>query len=338
METSGTNATGKISVTLSLKGATSGTTVTYADISTPVTVTLEIGLEKTTNTTSSVKAGTTSAVRKFTDSYASTVASAIGDASCDGNISYTQTNKTYKNYAQAFPYYIEMGDVAGEPIKWLIVGKKGSDNAITKLEEVDNNAFEKGYMLSGVTYCVLSETTLEDRVFHSSTTNSTYKANDYATSDIRAYLKSDTFTDKYSFSTKELNVITARSITEMYSTDTISVSGATETTLTGGQTFPTSTTSATIDTTNDKFWLLSQTEVFKIFEDDTYVCTSNQYKVLMAGRTTAWGEFSAGAVWWWLRSPRTDYTTYARYVNGKGYTSSHNVFDGGCAVRAAFLI
>ena len=146
------------------------------------------------------------------------------------------------------------------------------------------------------------------------------------------------FITKYGITEQDLSKIQERPITQMYTTDTISVVEAEETILANGQTFPSNVSGkATIDTTADKFWLLSQTEILSIFADDTVVCDSDQWKVFMSGRTAAYG-VSEGAASWWLRSPYAVDSRSARDVYDSGYSNYNSVGDSVDGVRAAFKI
>lgn len=330
--------TGTISVSLSLKPNSSGE---YDDLSTKVTVSIELEFKKTDiYTNASVKTGTASGVKTLDSTYANAVATAIGNANCCYDILYEQEDRTYNNYAQAFPYYIEMGSKSGEPIKWLVVGKQDSNGAVIKLEDTDRQALSNGFMLASTNYCLLSEKGLEERNFNSSSTNSKYgtNANDYASSSIREYLKDD-FTKTYLISEEQTNSIVARSIANMYATDTIRMSYSDdgkeyETEITP-RTVPTSTTDVAIDETDDKFWLLSQTEILTIFEDDTYICSDDDFRVFMSGRTTMLDNTSVAS--WWLRSPFDDVAYRARRMVDTGVSyNGYVVYTN--ALRVAFYI
>lgn len=349
-KSSGSTKTGKLSVTLSLK-STNGSYTTFSTKD----LTISIKFEKATYRT-------TTTINKFSDiaNYSSTVQGKIGAAECCDTIEYTN-DAPYRTYVDAFPYYITMGTYGTGTtanINWLIVGKMNSFGEVTALTANDKAVLASNKMINGVDYVVLSEKALEDRVFVDSTklnsdytTNTTYgtNANDYATSDIRAYLRDTSsntgFAKKYGLE-NSLNIIKYRSIQEMYSTDTIHVwnDGNYEagepyeiaTKDANGQTFPSNVSGKTsVPTGSDAFWLLSETEIRAIFAEDTIVCETDFCNVFMSGRTTHW-EYDY-SYYWWLRSPDSASTYDARYFYYIGYSHYDDV-NNYRGVRAAFLI
>lgn len=284
-----TNATASIKITLTLEASSNGT---YSNFSS-AGISISVKLEKAPPYKLFGKVGT------FASNYATGLDSAGEEME---PIEYTGT-APYRTYAQVFPYYVEMGEKNGDLIKWLVVGKIGT-SGIVELDADDKTALDEGGMLMDENYVLLSEKVLEDCPFlesYSSSdetyTNTTYgtNANEYATSDIRAYLKnmgSSGFVETYNL-TDSLDLISARSLQDLYTTD-------------GNRTVPTSTTNSVVDTTADKFWLLSLSEVEDIFADDVVEQNNVVEGVLtqyyMSARTTGG---TAMKTRWWFRTPGT---------------------------------
>ncbi|MBQ7885135.1 MAG: hypothetical protein IJ318_03485 [Clostridia bacterium] len=328
-EINGTTTTGKITFTLSLQK----TGNTYAGITeaNAVSFNLAVKFDKTTEFDStSTKQDTNFGIKHFTTPEVNAIKADLGEASCcDGIPAYGDANgnTTLQYYAERFPYYIEMGKFEdGTSIRWLVVGVH-ANGVVSALTQADRNALANGFMLNK-NYYLLSEKALEKHIFDDSTSNS----NEYATSEIRTYLTGSTFTTKYSFTEEDLNKIDARSLKEMYETDTVKITYDDEDNEVQG------TTSLTLPTgyesAEDKFWLLSQTEIQAIFAEDTILCPNDNYQVFYSGRTSAQGTYEAANCW--LRSPNTSaYNAY--YVSDAGVVniSSVNYSNG---VRAALKI
>ena len=292
-----------------------------------------------------------------------TIKSQLGSA---GSVSYSDTIKCY---AERFPYYIEMGTdptntYSTGKLRWLIVGIDDGSGQMQKLDAFATNehttAFKAGKMLNK-NYYLLSEkvlytenTTNYGISFQNAYTQSSpylntkygVKANDYATSNVREYLKGNTvqraaakdsngtykaygtpvnFLTTYNLTNDPLySRIQARTLASLYNESAISGETAEM------KTVPTSTTSTPVDTTSDKFWLLSQTEMETIFVDDK---SDNYY---MSARTSVLGDTSAA--YWWLRSPSYNQPIGARYVLNIGDLHGNTVYRDTRGVRAAFKI
>lgn len=179
-----------------------------------------------------------------------------------------------------------MGSKDDIGINWLIVGTN-NNGTITPLTSEDETILEKGKLLADTIYVALSAECLERRIFNESTSDhdGDIYPSDYALSDIRAYLRSietSGFAGTYSLTSSSIT-ISSRKLSELYADiDKI---------------YPTSGKS-TIDDSNkesDDFWLLSQAEVFTLFNTTK---TGN----FSASITTLLGETS-NTVSWWYRSP-----------------------------------
>ena len=191
-------------------------------------------------------------------------------------------------------------------------------------------------MSNDVDYVLLSEKTLVNKEFLASSnyinsnetyTNNTYGTNakEYATSDIRAYLKDTTalgFATTYGFTSDELALIKERTLQSLYTGD-------------DNKTVPSNVSGYTpIDRSEDKFWALSKTEAVGIFEDSL---VSNYY---MSARATNLSDSHAG---WWLRSPDPSHVPSAFLFDGSGYiryqlSESHDRGHGDYGVRPACII
>ena len=219
-----------------------------------------------------------------------------------------------------------MGERNNEKVKWLIVGTFANDS-VTALTDTDKIPLSQGLMLKETTYVMLSEKVLYTEgvsnagetimsssdyglSFQNNYTNSTntsgYSAQDYATSNIRNYLKGESVyrTAKSSSggyipaeSSLKINLLTDYNLASdpLYA----KIQGRTLTSLYVGL-YSEKNSSATIwsdnttlpGTTQDKLWLLSYTEANeKIF-------TSNYNR-----KTTVICSSSSGTGNWWLRSP-----------------------------------
>jgi hypothetical protein len=215
-----------------------------------------------------------------------------------GGVSPT-TGEVLKCYAEYFPYYIEMGKYEDNtPIRWLIIGTD-NNGEIKALTVQDHEELEQGKLTEEKQYYVLSEKALEGSTFDAD-------SNEYATSDIRAYLTSEEFTTKYSITQADLDKIQARSLQQMYEKDTISYrteyydeeigeyfDGQYEIEIT--RTLP-----AGYENANDKFWLLSLSEMLEISGLNYVECPDDYYRVLYNSITT--GNNIDSEINWWLRT------------------------------------
>jgi len=338
-------------------------------------LTLNINLLKANYQETSFRTDVT--VKQFTQEEKASIKQGLGDAACCYDIPY---GEQYKNYAERFTY-VEMGtEVAtGAKLRWLVVGVD-NNGAVAALTLDDKMALSNGFMLNK-DYYLLSEKVLYSEnatnygiAFQNEYSNTEpflnteygVSANDYATSNVRKYLNGTSvkrdyeydqtnnvykssgtqvgFASTYTFTTEETNKIKARSITQMYETDTARVTYDEDdniiySTAQTGQTFPTTQTGkATIDSTaQDKFWLLSETELWTVFAEDTLICDSDSWKVFMSARTMVQGTTS-GAASWWLRSPSASFANSARCLSVGGCSYGDYVENAYAGVRAAFKI
>ena len=314
-------------------------------------VDLRMNLEETTYTQSQVRTDAI-AIKKFTATEVSSIKSTLSITTND-------------SYADIYPYYIEMGERENQgKIKWLIIGTRtiDSDNNETyaALTTEDKTAFSKGLMLNK-TYVMLSEKVLytestdnygisfQNAFADSSSTtpaykntNNDYSAQDYATSNVRSYLKGNTVqrassyaSGVYSPSGTQVNLMTTYNLADdkMYN----KIQGRTLTSLYSNiGTFNSSAIKWSSDysgtdenlkgTTSDKLWLLSESEV-----TDLLGTTSSLLK------TSTYGGTASRLASWWLRSPYSSRANYVRYVtyNGSLLNDSADHVDHGS--RAAFL-
>ena len=307
-------------------------------------VQLQMNLEQTDYTQSQLKTEAV-AVKVFTATEVSTI---------NTGLSVTES------YATKFPYYVEMGERDNNgKVKWLIIGVSGADGTPTALTTEDTTAFGKGLMLNK-TYVMLSEKVLYTESIDNKEisfqnnydgsaspylNNSGYSAQDYATSNVRNYLKGaenvyrgyKSGGIKYEPDTtrKKINLLSDYNLTNdtMYA----KIHGRTLTSLYSNiGTFYSSATKWSSDysgtdenlkgTTPDKLWLLSDSEV------NTLLGTT-----LSLRKTSTYGGTVSRADSWWLRSPNSVGANYVHDVgnNGNLYRNYANYSTPG--VRPAFL-
>ena len=310
-------------------------------------VQLQMNLEQTTTYTQSQLKTEEVAVKVFTTEEKNKIKSDLNITSGDC-------------YATKFPYYVEMGERDNNgKVKWLIIGVSGADGLTALLEE-DTTAFSKGLMLNK-TYVMLSEKVLYTESIEnfgisfqnafadsSSTTpaykntNNDYSAQDYATSNVRSYLKGNTVqrassyaSGVYSTSGTQVNLMTTYNLADdkMYN----KIQGRTLTSLYSNiGTFNSSAIKWSSDysgtdenlkgTTSDKLWLLSESEV-----TDLLGTTSSLLK------TSTYGGTASSRASWWLRSPYSSRANYVRYVTSNGSLLNDSADHGNLGSRAAFL-
>ena len=310
-------------------------------------VQLQMNLEQTTTYTQSQLKTEEVAVKVFTTEEKNKIKSDLNITSGDC-------------YATKFPYYVEMGERDNNgKVKWLIIGVSGADGLTALLEE-DTTAFSKGLMLNK-TYVMLSE-----KVLYTETesidnkgisfqnhykgnaspylNNSNYSAQDYATSNVRNYLKgAENVYRGYKSGTKyepdttgkKINLLSDYNLTNdtMYA----KIQGRTLTSLYNNiGTFNSSAKKWSSDytgadenlkgTTKDKLWLLSESEV-----TDLLGTTNELRKTSIYGTASSAGE-------WWLRSPDSSFADRARNVYSPvGYLTYDSAYYTYPGVRAAFL-
>ena len=285
-----------------------------AALTTPTSnnIQLKMNLEKSAYTQSQVKTDAI-AIKKFTTAEISAI---------NGGFSTSNTS-----YADLYPYYVEMGEVNNKKIKWLIVGTFVNDSVVA-LEDSDKTALSQGLLLNK-TYVMVSEKALTPISFQNKYTNSGeylndygYAAQDYATSNIRNYLKgADVFLRAKSSSGSyipdgtSVNLLTtynltsdplytkiqARTLASLYNES--ASDGIKEM-----KTVPTSKAGKkAVDSTPDKLWLLSQTETNIIFPSD------DNKKAAEIGYT--YSDF------WWLRSSSSSKANMVRRAENYGFLS-----------------
>ena len=312
---------------------------------------LKMNLEKSAYTQSQVKTDAT--IKQFTTAEVTKI-----------NSELSITNN--KSYANVFPYYVEMGEVNNEKVKWLIVGTstKDSDNKdqITALTDSDKTPLSQGYMLQDTTYVMLSEKVLytnnakdykisfQNKYVESGDclNDYGYAAQDYATSNIRAYL---TGKSVYAQSTKTntnyepntslpiVNIMTTynletdllyekikgRTLKSLYNEP--AASGNTKDMLI----VPTSKTGFTeVDftgDTQDKLWLMSYTEYHTLLKFTNYTLPFNT--------TVIGGGVVTDGIGYFLRSPYIGNDFVLLAVNG-GNPSMYAAGDNR-SLRPAFL-
>ena len=335
---------------------------------------LKMNLEKSAYTQSQVK--TDAPIKQFTTTEIKSIKTGLGSASVQDNT--YEYGDTYKCYAERYPYYIEMGERNNEKVKWLIVGAF-NNNKVTALTDSDKTPLSQGYMLKDTTYVMLSEKVLYTESNTESTTNYGisfqnkytnsgsylndygYSAQDYATSNIRNYLKGaddvyrsytyDSTTKQYSpdKSKSRVNLLTdynltsdpiyakiqGRTLTSLYNESAITNETKEM------KTVPTTKSGYTAvnftGNTEDKLWLLSQTEMEEIFKAD-YVEGSREthfYPVYMSSRTSVLGASSSAS--WWLRSPCSYHYDYVSAVHKSSLLRPDVAYVDEYGSRAAFL-
>lgn len=301
-------------------------------------VNLKMNLEQTTYTQTDVKTDAI-AIKKFTTAEITAINSGLSTSN--------------DSYADRYPYYVEMGHVGNEYVKWLVVGTIANDS-VTALTATDENPLKQGIMLKNKTYVMLSEkvlysesTTYYGIPFQNEYTNSGeylnksgyYSAQDYATSNIRAYLNGETVkrSSKYNAG-KYIADGASVNLLEKYNLESDSlyakIQGRTLTSLYTNIGTPkgkiwTSSDSRTEENlkpnSQDKLWLLSETEMGAIFTSD------NNRKTTVVG--------SSYAAKWWLRSLNANYSDSVSIVyNGKRYDNTVYGSGSNISVRAAFQI
>ena len=297
---------------ISLLPNSDGTYTNSALTSSSNNVSLKMNLEETNYTQSQVRTDAI-AIKKFTTAEISSINSTLSITTND-------------SYADLYPYYVEMGHVGNDYVKWLVVGTKGASDtdAVTALVDADKTALSQGLLLNK-TYVMLSEKVLYNSVpfqtkFTNSqsttpvfkNTNSDYSAYDYATSTIRSYLNGDTITynktiysffETYNVDTDPLYVkIKGRSLSSLYNNIGEIESGAK---------IWSSADSVTDDnlksTTKDKLWLLSKSEI------ETLLSVANNRKT-----SKILGTADSNYTEWFTRSP------YKYFDN---HMDVHYVFD-----------
>lgn len=319
-------------------------------------VQLQMNLEQTTTYTQSKLKTEAVAVKVFTATEVSAINTRLSVS---------------ESYATNFPYYVEMGERDNNgKVKWLIIGVSGAEGTPTALTTEDKTAFSKGLMLNK-TYVMLSEKVLyaeskstENYKYgilfqnnyngsaHPYLNNSNYSAQDYATSNVRNYLKgAENVYRGYKSGTKyepdttgeKINLLSDYNLTNdpMYD----KIQGRTLTNLYSNiGTFYSRATKWSSDytgadenlkgTTKDKLWLLSESEV-----TDLLGTTSSLYRTSIYGGTGT----ASNTATWWLRSPHSsDAYTVSRVhstgqfntMNACGDPGGYGVIPG---VRAAFI-
>lgn len=305
-------------------------------------VNLKMNLEETTTYTQSQVKTDAIAIKKFTTAEISSIKTGLKITTND-------------SYADLYPYYVEMGHVGNKYVKWLVVGTRGASDtdAVTALGDADKTALSKGLLLNK-NYVMLSEKVLYSESpanygisFQNEYTDGDpalndygYSGNDYATSNIRAFLNGKTvqkesYTDetgKYFADGEFVNLLTTynlesdplyakiqgRTLTSLYADNDESMLNMWTSSYSG-------TEENLKPTSKDKLWLLSLPELIKIF-----TTTKNMMKTTCEGGNTAS---------WWSRTAKKGTNNEAQYINSQGFPNYYRIvseFDDG--VRPAFQI
>lgn len=379
----GTTTTGSITFTLSLKANAQGE-YEGADLA---AVSFGIKFEKTTLTSADTKQNLTYNIKKFTTEEQEAIKTSLGPAVMGpGEANYRYYSDTILTYAQLYPYYLEMGinPITKDPARWLIVGYEGKTEGENPQEELkvlttqDYDALSQGVMLNK-NYYLLSEkiliTDVEPEVsidgmpFQNDYTSSGdysnpygIKANDYASSNVRNFLKgkdgvcnsfnqtgsypvftytpngsSDKFVETYKLLDSPLyEKIQKRSLSNLYEdikAETIEATGINK--VTG---VPESSTEKDIDASADTFWLLSKTEVIRIFTPGGIESTDYVSAGYMAARVLYYDHpMRAVGRMWWLRSPGISDGGKLDIISDYGGISSTSA-GANIGVRPAFKI
>ena len=93
--------------------------------------------------------------------------------------------------------------------------------------------------------------------------------------------------------------------------------------------------SSSIQTTQDKLFLLSEIEIFGA-TTYSFAGEGTQYEYYAAGNTTI-KKVNGSADYWWERSPYSDDTTYFCGVNASGYADYYGA-SGSCGVSFGFCV
>lgn len=324
---------------------------------------LKINLEETTYTQSQVRTDAT--IKQFTSEYVNNLRSTLNNLKIQYDYEeYLEYNDTIKCYAERYPYYVEMGERDNEKVKWLIVGTFAND-IVTALVDSDKTQLSQGYMLKDTTYVMLSEKVLysesttnygisfQNNYTHGLTTtpdcknSSGYSAQDYATSNIRNYLKGvDVHRSYKSGTTYEpdenptINLLTDYNLKSdpLYA----KIQGRTLTSLYANIGTPKGTIWTSSDsrdevnlqpTTQDKLWLLSETEMTKIFAGDLL---GSSYRA--SAITTTHGTVSSTDGWWLRMLSDFPYADYVLSMSRSGgFLENNSACDYYFGTRPAFL-
>ena len=178
-------------------------------------------------------------------------------------------------------------------------------------------------------------------------TNNDYSAQDYATSNVRSYLKGNTVQRGYTSANyvyspsgasvnlmttynlandKMYNKIQERTLTSLYTNMGISYYG---------KIWSATDNDGKTDKTNDKLWLLSATEMKEIFNAD-YVPGNNEGpNVYMSSRTSVLNASSADS--WWGRTIDMGSANCVNYMDSNGEFRDGSAYSTYSGVRPAFL-
>ena len=222
-------------------------------------------------------------------------------------------------------FYVEMGTYQSNPVKWRLVGVKESGASETT-KFTGSTAPSAGSVGTFILETLMVETA-DKQKFNASSSD----GNDYATSDIRAYLNGDYKTFLSLTDDATYNAIAERSVADMYTDIGWNV-------YQGNSSYAENAVYS-ISTTNsesDKLWLMSVAEVYTLLGGGTIGADGTI--------ASSWStEVKAGCNWdadntsdyYWLRSPGPDDSDGAFDVHNLGNWSCNRV-DLTFAVRPAF--
>ncbi len=199
-------------------------------------------------------------------------------------------------------YYVEMGTYQGNPVKWRLVGVDGERYTSSTKPTSGKGTF------------VLETYTTEDKAFDSS-------SNDYATSDIRAYLNGDYITALNLANDATYNAISAREISDLYNDMAWRIDD-------NYQVEDISLPSGALGA--DKLWIMSVAEIYTLVGGGT---------ITDGTISSNWSTYRNNLIWdgafYWLRSLYPYSPDVAFYINHNGVWVNGSV-NVPVAVRPAF--
>ncbi len=173
------------------------------------------------------------------------------DFTVGGDITYTAPKPTINLQQDANGFYVTMGTYNNSPVVWRLVGiKESGANKTTKFTGTTKPT-------SGTGTFILETYATEEKEFDES-------SNDYATSDIRAYLNGDYITTLNLANDATYNAIAERSVVDMYTDIGWNYDG-----YNSGYTKNAVYSITTTNTESDKLWLMSVGEVYVLLGGGT---------------------------------------------------------------------
>ncbi len=233
-------------------------------------------------------------------------------------------------------YYVEMGTYNSAPVKWKLVGVDNSPLGSATATESGMGTF----ILATEECSAIMQPFNADNI-----------GNDYATSDIRSYLKGQYLIDLNLANDATYQSISARSISDLYKdigwvTDSSTIGAGYQYSPPAGATYLSMYDISTNETGSDKLWLMSVKELYTmvgggtISSDGTipYTWGNEIESKCFFGLGIEGYTFNSSS--YFLRTPESDYEHGAIILYG-GTGGWHNDFysvSWECAVRPAFNV